>query len=140
MLVWWGFEFGDTLIGAEVRRGQIRLSPPAAAELKRFRELFPEWLQSELQSAYLSIPRDIRRERLAIIYGDLPLAVEPGLGEIPSDLYRRLRYAKLCGGPALLRGNLCGPVVDQNSASYNSRRASHSTGGPICSRKFIPEG
>ena len=100
LLVWWGFEFGDTLIGAEVRRGQIRLSPSAAAELERFRELFPEWMKS----AYHSIPRETRRQRLTVIFGDLPLAVEPFLEEIPSDLYRRLRYSKLCGGPALLRG------------------------------------
>jgi hypothetical protein len=100
MLVWWGYEFASTLIGPEVLRGQIRLSPPAAAELEGFRELFPEWLKS----AYLSISRETRRQRLAIIFGDLPLAVEPFLEEIPPDLYRRLCYSKRCGGPALLRG------------------------------------
>jgi hypothetical protein len=100
LLVWWGYEFGDTLIGAEVRRGQIWLSLPARKELDRFRELFPEWLTS----TYHSIPRDIRRQRLAVIFGDLPLVIEPSLEEIPPDFYWRLRLAKLWGGPAIICG------------------------------------
>jgi hypothetical protein len=101
LLVWWAYEFSETLIGTEVRRGRIHLSRPAAESLAGLRELYPEWLNG---AAYLSIPRAVRKQRLKVIYGDLPLAVEPSLTEIPRDIYGRLRLAKLCGGPAVVLG------------------------------------
>ena len=100
LLMMWGYEYGDTLIGHEVQRGRVQLSRAAEEELERFRDLYPEWLHS----AYLSIPRDVRGRRLAVVFEDLPLAIEPSLGEIPSDIYQRLRLAKLSGGPAIVLG------------------------------------
>jgi hypothetical protein len=100
LLMMWGYEYSDTLIGREVQRGRVQLPHAAALELERFRELYPEWLHL----SYLSIPRETRRQRLAIVFGDLPLAVEPSLQEIPGDIYQRLVLAKLCGGPAIVPG------------------------------------
>jgi hypothetical protein len=53
---------------------------------------------------YMSIDIPTRKRRLGIIFGDLPLTVEPQLSEIPPDLYWHLALTKLLGGPAAVRG------------------------------------
>ena len=66
----------------------------------QFWALYPEWLQT----AYFSIERTERRRRIELIFGDVPLAVEPTLSEIPLDIYPRLLRAIAAGKPPLIQG------------------------------------
>jgi hypothetical protein len=52
----------------------------------------------------MSIPLVERQRRLELIFGDLPLAVEPFLEEIPPNLYQLLLRSKAQGGAAVVRG------------------------------------
>jgi hypothetical protein len=98
--LWWFHEFARTLIGPDVARGKIRFSSGALEGFREFRNLYPEWPRAP----YMSTDMATRKRRLAVIFGDLPLSVEPRGEEIPPDLYRRLALSKILGGPAAIRG------------------------------------
>lgn len=98
--LWWFHEFARTLIGPDVARGKIRFSSDALEGFREFRNLYPEWPRA----LYMSIDIATRKRRLTVIFGDLPLSVEPRGDEIPPDLYQRLALSKMLGGPAAVRG------------------------------------
>jgi hypothetical protein len=111
LFLWNRFELSSTTIGPQAARflngeknlGRFALSLQAQNGLQAFAELFPEWLKSP----YMKILPEQRKRRIITLFGDVPVALEPQLEEIPEDLYQRLLLQKLAGGPAALRG---GPV------------------------------
>jgi hypothetical protein len=52
----------------------------------------------------MSVSAQERKRRIVILFGDVSLALEPRLEEIPEDIYQRLVAEKLAGGPAVVRG------------------------------------
>jgi hypothetical protein len=103
LFCWHHFEAGLTLIHPEVINpaGALPLSAAARQGLGVFVTLFPEWRERQ---PYMSIRIMERQRRLRLLFGDMPLAIEPFLEEIPPDLYRLLVREKMRGGGAVVRG------------------------------------
>lgn len=103
LFCWHHFEAGLTLIHSEVisSAGALPLSVTARQGLQVFGILFPEWRERQ---PYMAIRLVERQRRLELLFGDLPLAVEPFLEEIPPDLYRLLVREKMRGFGAVARG------------------------------------
>jgi hypothetical protein len=111
LFLWNLFEISRTLIGSQALRfmsdlgRKVRKNLPFSNQawrgLQAFVRLFPEWPKSP----YMRIPQQERKRRIGILFGDVPLALEPRLDEIPKDLYQRLALQIFAGGPAALRGS-----------------------------------
>jgi hypothetical protein len=69
--------------------------------LEVFLTLFPEWRERQ---PYMATELAERQRRLRLLFGDLPLAIEPLTEEIPPDLYGLLLSEKVRGGGAVVRG------------------------------------
>jgi hypothetical protein len=52
----------------------------------------------------MSISREERERRLGLIYGDLPMVLEPWIDEIPPNLSRLIRREQLMGRMPIVRG------------------------------------
>jgi hypothetical protein len=103
LFCWHHFEAGLTLIHTEVTSptGTLPLSAAAQQGLQMFVSLFPEWCD---RAPYMAITLLERQRRLGLLFGDIPLAIEPFLEEIPPALYRLLVREKMRGGAAVVRG------------------------------------
>ena len=102
LYLWSRFELGFTLIGAEAAStNNLPLSARATQGLHAFKDLYPEWVKGE---PYMSITRASRRDRIDTLFGDSPLALEPGGDEIPHRIYELLMEEKERGGAAFVRG------------------------------------
>jgi hypothetical protein len=103
LYVWNRYEIGATLLLPElVRRvGPLPLSEEARQGLEVFIRLYPEWFRLH---PYMSIPLSERERRLEFIYGDLPMALEPWIDEIPPNLSRLIKREQLKGRMPILRG------------------------------------
>src|SRR5262249_261034 len=100
---WHHFEAGLTLIHPEVtsQAGALPLSAAALQGLQGFVTLFPEWREGQ---PYMAIRLMERERRVRLLFGDMPLAIEPFTEEIPPDLYRLLLRETVRGGGAVVRG------------------------------------
>jgi hypothetical protein len=107
LFLWNRFEISATLIGSQALKilsnseQKVSLSEQARKGLETFVQLFPEWPNS----FYMRIPQPERKRRIATLFGDVSLALEPRLEEIPDDIYQRLVLEKSLGGPAAVRGS-----------------------------------
>jgi hypothetical protein len=103
LYVWNRYEIGATLLLPTLIKlvGPLPLSEPARQGLDVFLRLYPEWFRLH---PYMSIPLPERERRLGMIYGDLPLALEPFLDEIPLNLSRLIKREQLMGRMPIVRG------------------------------------
>jgi hypothetical protein len=100
LYLWNAFELFSVLIGDEVQSGPGQCLPVLRDTFCEARSLYPEWPERR----YMSIDREERKRRIEIIFGDVPLAVEPALNDVPPDIYQRLVRALAAGYPPLIRG------------------------------------
>ena len=100
LFLWHTHEVFSVLIGDEVRAGRVQCLPSLRNTFHEARTLYPEWPLRR----YMSIDCEERRRRIELIFGDIPLVIEPALDAIPPDIYAQLRDALIYTHKPLVRG------------------------------------